>query len=385
MKVIPILLVILIFITISIVVYSKSLKHKDTDCVVSDWSSFSDCSKPCGGGTRTRTRTVIKNKTGKGLILTETESCNTQQCNPMLSYSYDGTIDLSSEDNSSVYEIKTIGIINTNTEFLLSSINFSSIYVENIGTVEIDIYIQRNGEGYIYIGFYTNKGSSIYETTPIDSDLKVKQGDVILMAIGLYGKSSITLRNPTVTLNVDCRVGDFEDQTGCLDIEGNLASCGGIKTQVRPVIQEPLYGGLECPTLTKTVECTPCPILSYSYDGEIYADVTGKNIKSENIGIINTDFVISKFNISSSKYESRDQISETKCSYVNIHILRNDNEVFGTVLQIRKTSPTINIDILLASPILLKKGDIIRIDAIATGELCYTRIINPKVKFIQPV
>ena len=54
-----------------------------SDCVMSDWSSWSTCSKTCGGGTQTRTRTVVKPAANGGQecgTLTETQSCNTQAC-----------------------------------------------------------------------------------------------------------------------------------------------------------------------------------------------------------------------------------------------------------------------------------------------------------------
>ncbi len=53
------------------------------DCVVSEWSAWSACSAACGGGTRTRTRTVITPAQYGGTecpVLEETEACNAQPC-----------------------------------------------------------------------------------------------------------------------------------------------------------------------------------------------------------------------------------------------------------------------------------------------------------------
>lgn len=53
------------------------------DCVVSSWSAFSPCTKPCGGGTQTRTRTVVTPAANGGApcpSLIDTVSCNTQPC-----------------------------------------------------------------------------------------------------------------------------------------------------------------------------------------------------------------------------------------------------------------------------------------------------------------
>jgi hypothetical protein len=53
------------------------------DCEVSDWSEWSDCSKECGGGVETRTRTVLKEakKGGEACpVLTESRNCNQTEC-----------------------------------------------------------------------------------------------------------------------------------------------------------------------------------------------------------------------------------------------------------------------------------------------------------------
>jgi hypothetical protein len=50
------------------------------DCVVSEWS---DCTVPCGGGTQTRTRSIVTQPANGGaacLELQETRECNTD-CN----------------------------------------------------------------------------------------------------------------------------------------------------------------------------------------------------------------------------------------------------------------------------------------------------------------
>merc|ERR1719447_1972431 len=70
------------------------------DCEVEDWSSWSDCSATCGGGTKTRGRGVVQEAENGGAVcpaLEEKESCNTDQCS--------GTTDANSNndngDNSS--------------------------------------------------------------------------------------------------------------------------------------------------------------------------------------------------------------------------------------------------------------------------------------------
>ncbi len=53
------------------------------DCVMSDWSAYSTCTATCGGGTQTRTRSIVSPPTNNGApcgALTETTACNTQPC-----------------------------------------------------------------------------------------------------------------------------------------------------------------------------------------------------------------------------------------------------------------------------------------------------------------
>jgi len=58
------------------------------NCVVSSWSAWSSCSETCGGGTQSRSRTIITQPAYGGTAcptLIESRSCNTQDC-PCLSY-----------------------------------------------------------------------------------------------------------------------------------------------------------------------------------------------------------------------------------------------------------------------------------------------------------
>ena len=80
-KKIFIFVVIALFIITPVVLIANSTKN--VDCAVGEFRDFSGCSNTCGGGTQTRSRTVITPKSGNGKDcppLSERRPCNTQVC-----------------------------------------------------------------------------------------------------------------------------------------------------------------------------------------------------------------------------------------------------------------------------------------------------------------
>jgi hypothetical protein len=61
------------------------IDEQQTDCKVSSWSDFTECTKECGGGTQRRSRTVTTHPDDGGATcpkLTEKRRCNTVGCPP---------------------------------------------------------------------------------------------------------------------------------------------------------------------------------------------------------------------------------------------------------------------------------------------------------------
>jgi hypothetical protein len=78
----------IIFLVSSVVIISRisNTENKKVDCSISDWNNWSECSKPCGTGSQTRTRTIITESKNGGVKcpslseLSETRECNTDPC-----------------------------------------------------------------------------------------------------------------------------------------------------------------------------------------------------------------------------------------------------------------------------------------------------------------
>merc|ERR550525_141380 len=68
-----------------------NIQSCDVDCVLSDWSEWTGCSKACGGGSQKRTRAISTEAHGSGRCWEPTEgerlafkSCNTLLCTALL-------------------------------------------------------------------------------------------------------------------------------------------------------------------------------------------------------------------------------------------------------------------------------------------------------------
>ena len=184
------------------------------DCRVSDFSEFSPCTRECGGGTKTRTRTVVVSPAGEGAAcphLIETVDCNTQRC--PFSFSGDITNDrrLSSTGSGLSGGVdQSVGVVNN--DFVASSVNFSSIlYSANILFVPpgiqfvapfLKLFIIRDGQTTYFnqsfsLGFTTGV---LNQTYPFTSPLQLNQGDTIGIQLTVLNGTTATLSRPIITL-----------------------------------------------------------------------------------------------------------------------------------------------------------------------------------------
>ena len=65
-----------------VILQTPTKSSKKVDCVLNEWSEWGTCSVECGGGTHTRRRTIISPASGGVCTdnLLETKPCNTDQC-----------------------------------------------------------------------------------------------------------------------------------------------------------------------------------------------------------------------------------------------------------------------------------------------------------------
>lgn len=173
------------------------------DCQVSAWSEWGSCSKTCGGGTQTRTRTTTVPPANGGKAcppLTETQSCNTQACPPpALSLSTNGKC----------------GPENGNT-------------------------FCPPGQCCSTNGVCGSASDHCYTNRRVDT--------------AYHGKDS-----PLASLfaPVNCEVSAWSDWSTC-----DKSCGGGSQTRTRTVTKQPLNGGNACPTLAESQPCNSqaCPI-----------------------------------------------------------------------------------------------------------------------------
>ena len=184
------------------------------NCQVSEYGEFSRCTRECGGGTRTRTRTVVVSPVGTGAAcprLTETEDCNTQRC--PFSFSGDITNDRRVSSTGSGLSggvDQSVGVVNN--DFVASSVNFSSIlYSANILFVPpgiqvvapfLKLFIIRNGQTTYFnqsfsLGF---TAGVLNQTYPFTSPLQFIQGDTIGIQLTVLNGTTATLSRPIITL-----------------------------------------------------------------------------------------------------------------------------------------------------------------------------------------
>lgn len=229
------------------------------DCQVSEWSKWSECSRTCGGGTQTRTRTITSPAVAGGEcpVLSETQACNSQSC------STDCEVSLWSEWSACT---KTCG---GGTRFRKRVVNKPATgggkecppltEEESCNTQPCPVDCE--------VGPWTEWGSC---SKPCGGGVQMRTR-TITKAAANGGKECPVLSEtkpcneqscqipPTVSVAspVNCEVSAWTAWSQC-----DKSCGGGNQTRTRTVTKPAANGGTACPALTETQPCNTqkCPV-----------------------------------------------------------------------------------------------------------------------------
>jgi hypothetical protein len=200
------------------------------DCVVSEWSPWGSCSLPCGGGTQTRTRTILIPASNGGApcpALVETQPCNTQACNVACCAS------------------------NQTCTFVPAASCTSGSPLAPGSTCSPNPCVPGLGTCCVIIGGCTVVTQAACPTTSIWTS----GGTCDPYPCTPPARTRVARRGPRAPA-IDCVVSDWTPWGAC-----SLPCGGGTQIRTRTVITPAANGGQPCPILQEIQSCNtqPCP------------------------------------------------------------------------------------------------------------------------------
>jgi len=223
------------------------------DCEVSGWSDFSACSLPCGGGTQTRTRTVTKQPTFSGAAcppLTEQQNCNTQGCPVNCVGSWAGC-SVTCGEGVDTYRITTPaangGRACPESDGATRTCVQPPCGVDCVGDWIKNTSTDANGWG----ACSTTCGTGTQTRTYKVSTVQVGSGRTCPYRDGQTETRQCPGLSPCAT-PVDC-IGNFSAWTGC-----SVGCGGGTRSRTYTITTNAANGGRQCPHVTGYQETERC-------------------------------------------------------------------------------------------------------------------------------
>jgi hypothetical protein len=230
--------------------YGCKEKPDKVDCKVSSWSDWGACTKTCGGGTQTRTRTVTENAAYGGAecpALTETQACNTQACPADCKVGDWSAWGECSKPCGTGSQTRTRSVTQQAANGGAICPSLSEMQNCNTQACPIDCQV---GEWTAWSACDKSCGGG-----------KQTRTRLITKPAENGGKPCPALTETqdcnTQACPVDCKVSEWSAWSACDKTCG-----GGTQTRTRTVTRAAANGGKECPLLTETQACNTqtCPV-----------------------------------------------------------------------------------------------------------------------------
>eukprot|EP01128_Nolandella_sp_AFSM9_P010412 TRINITY_DN718_c0_g2_i1.p1 TRINITY_DN718_c0_g2~~TRINITY_DN718_c0_g2_i1.p1 ORF type:complete len:747 (+),score=118.28 TRINITY_DN718_c0_g2_i1:275-2242(+) len=225
----------------------------DTDCVVSEWSDYGDCTKTCGTGEKTRTRTIIVDPVAGGgscPSLTQTAQCNTHVCDRNCEVSGFGPFSECSVPCGDGYKTRnqTIVVEPAGNGALCPALVESLSC--NLKDCDKNCVMSEWAEWSacsVSCGNGSRYRSRYIETNPVG------EGDQCGAEIDIDSCGD----GRTDCADVDCVLSDYGDWSPC-----NEECGGGTRSRTRDIVVAAAASGLPCEELTQKEGCNSklCPV-----------------------------------------------------------------------------------------------------------------------------
>eukprot|EP01128_Nolandella_sp_AFSM9_P002256 TRINITY_DN1263_c0_g1_i2.p1 TRINITY_DN1263_c0_g1~~TRINITY_DN1263_c0_g1_i2.p1 ORF type:complete len:1221 (-),score=195.21 TRINITY_DN1263_c0_g1_i2:230-3892(-) len=219
----------------------------DVNCVQSSWSSFSQCSEPCGPGQKTRSRSITTQPVANGTPCgssSETETCNLGPCATECEVSAWSGWGSCNADCGGGSQSRSRTVVDSHG---FSCPSLSEQRSCNNHLCDIDCQVSAWSS---YGGCSVSCGGGSQTRTRTVTTAQQADG-------AACPNLSENRACNTQVCDVDCVVGSWEPFSSC-----TVECGGGERTRTRGVVTQPVGNGASCPALSETNSCNNhvCPV-----------------------------------------------------------------------------------------------------------------------------